>query len=454
MNEKRGLEMSEVEVQIKDIVIECARKIKLVAIFAIACASVLLGFGVLTSKDNSETKTIYTYEEVCNMLQPSQIVAVENLVALTEQQLFLNDYITDADKMQIDYYQEKVAYLQYYIDIEDKNLEKTIVTLYHNYISKGGLAKDIALETEDVRYLSELIVCFDTAEEDEEVASAITIAIITDSEEYRSDLVARVKDKMQDYANKTSVAVGEHKITIIDEIYKEVIDNTTRDHQSAQLDTAAKLAEKIQTEKAKLTGAQLFLYNYKLGNESEYVVSNSGANASYIKYIVLGCAMGIVLSIFVIIIQFIFDKTIKNQYEAQKMYSVRNLGFLWSEKVSKYQKLLDEVKYGKGVKNCAGLLRVNMMNALKDVAEEKVAVIGIGGEGDFELVSDTVIQNDDRIVWLGDVLNDTNALTQVPNYKNAIVVLKERGTTYVELYRILLLCEQEEINVVGYMTLR
>lgn len=453
MIEKHGLEMSEVEVQIKDILIECARKIKLVVIFSIVCVAVLLCFGVLTSKNDSETKTTYTYEEVCNMLQPSEVLAVENLVLKAEQYMFLEEYIQQSDKMQVNYYEEKVAYLQYFMDVEERDLEKTIITLYHNYISKGGLAKDIVSEKEDLRYLSELIVCIDSIEY-EDVASSITIAIIADSEEYRDDLVARIKGQIENYSVKINNSVGNHKAVLVDEITRDVIDNTTRDHQNTYRESAEKLKTEIETEKAKLTGLQLFLYNYKLGNESEYVVTDAGTNTSYVKYMVLGCVMGIVLAIFVIVMQFIFDKTIKNQYEAQKMYSVRNLGFLWDEKVTKYQKLLDEVKYGKGVKNCAELLRVNTVNALKDVAEEKIAVIGVGGAKEFEMVSDTVMQNDDRIVWLGDILNDTNALTQIPNYKNAIIVLKERGTTYVELYRMLLLCEQEEINVVGYMTLR
>lgn len=462
MNEtKQRLKLSEVEIRIKDILIECMRSVKLVLILTVLCAAIFIGIGVISSKNASNTNTtnpdaLNNYEEVYQTLQQAQINAVNNAVSMANQIQFLLDYTSESDKMNIEYYQEPITVLEIYLDVDDKDSESDILYLYQNYIAKGGLAEAITLETEETRYIRELITTYDSVNVgNSDFPAYLCIQVIASTEEKRDDLVQRVKTQLGKYGETISEVVGSHKLVYTNETSSVIIDETTKTYQDTHKQMLTDLQTKLANVKVPFTNAQLYVYNYLLGIENNNSATPAPASQeiSYSKYIVLGSALGVVLAIFIIIVRFIFDKTIKNSFEVQKMYGVRNLGLLYKSPKCKYAQFVDKFAYGKGLDNSFSLLKANLGNVTEANGNDEIAVIGDYSDNELADLLKSFDDKKTKIVSVGNVLRESESVLEIPKYKNAIMVMKERGISYAELYQMLVLCEQEEVNVLGYITI-
>ena len=464
--------MNGIYVSLKDLVAECIRKIVNILICMLVFAVLLgtYGYSIGNTKTDelSDTKTL---DERIKELSEEDYNKVMSYVRTVKQQRQELKYLDDSVIMQIDPYGVDTVNLQYIIsddDVADKlNIKKLLV----NYISQGSLAQSVSNVYEELseKEITDLIYCTkdnESVDKDVNLSSVVSVNIYGKDKEQVNGLEKAVKSCIDDYVEQTSirdnvklvsdlyhVAKSDELVLIKKKIISDSVSwNSTVSDSKTDIDDALKtLADEMLMQDGN---------NEELNNsKSDVSQQNSKDTKLAIKYGIIGLFVGALLSVFVIIVLYILNGTIKTNIDLKVQYGLYDFGNMSYRKSKKTEILADKYCYGSRLqKNYEdkSIMISNIVAVCKNVKIDNIILLGNVSEKNDNMVNELIHlleQEKINVDYMGDILADATVANKIKRTDNVIFIETLRESRYEDVIREKNVCDKIKCNILGYVTI-
>ena len=261
MSDNRKENKKEIDLELKDILLEFLRRWKIIVLFSIIFGLV---FGAMRyRKDYAAAHTPApevkntTLEDAYADLDKDQyervILAVSLKAAIDSKSLYMNESVL----MNINAHAEDAVILQY--SVEGAEAEN-IVNSYVNYINSGSIVSDINKEGVHVTegYLSELIEVLPNQTED--AMKNFTVKVMNSDAESVGLLADAVNDQLTTYAAKLNENNQTHILNLDSRKQVQIIDEALAEKQDAYAQETEDQQNKLASIKADMNANQLRVY--------------------------------------------------------------------------------------------------------------------------------------------------------------------------------------------------
>lgn len=397
-----------------------------------------------------------------------------------ERQLASNlQYQENSILMNIDPYNVNQILLQYFIDThyiinlnEDIQQDYTqeLLSFYSAFVKNSELIKNCAqnLTLDNEQYLTELIKVNNDVSVSGKTSFLITI---TGKDMAQAEVIAEVvKDAVDEYKEELSSKICSHDLMLISDREQVVQDNELAEKQAKTESTIYNLRVQQENLKAKLNSQQLQIL------ESEQLESNGILDLTEIsnlqqdvefsiKYAILGFLVGVFLVCAVIALKYMFDSNLKTEKELQDFYNLRIFGVLGYSDSSKkafsfVEHFLDRLRgIQRGDSNeQAELIIANMLVMCKKFYIDKIffttSIHLIEEERkSISYILEQMKKQGIEVVFEENMMRNIKALTQMSELGRVVLVEKVMQTRYPDLERELMLCNEQDAEVLGVIAI-
>lgn len=469
---------TDIYISIKDLFAECVRKAWIVIIGMLIFAALL---GVYKyKKDVSSSKVVVQkeaedIETELQALPKADYNAVINYVNFYNYVIQQEEYISNSVIMNIDPYSVNVATLQYYVDAADENAAEDVVVAYMSYIKNGALAQDIheldnGVNIDDVQSLITCDAIGPVATNMTYIANnsnIINVNVYGASKKQCKALASNIKSCVETY-NQTIAQYVPNSISVIKESYStqsvnSLITNKT-DKYTNLFNWNTKLtdeAKKLGDENLALAEKLISMNDKEVSEETEEVKTEAVHVSISKKFIVLGALIGIVLTVFGVLVIYIMDGKLKTVNELQMMYGIRTFGSIPMKRITVFDKLSDMIFYrGKGMINAkeSGEIILSQVATLCTNSNVKDLVFVGNKNAEEAIVSIRLIEQlkkqGIKAEFIGDVSTSASAVSKLSINKKAIVVETARKSYYADIDRRIGEIKNQGVEILGSITVK
>lgn len=388
------------------------------------------------------------------------------------------EYQKNSILMNIDPYNKNQVALQYYVDSGyafdlskevKQDYTKGLMSSYIAHISSGKITEECAanMNLEDNRYLEELITTEPDMESQQAIVSnSVFTVFVTGKDMEQARMIADVvKEKLKEYQGELASKIGAHDLVLISD-HEQIVQDTALGEQQAKIEaTNYNLRLQQDNLKSKLSAQQLQILN--LGQAEEIETDASVAKTEFsLKYLLLGFIIGSFLACFVVALMYIFDARLRNEKELQEFYGLRIFGILDRTPSSKklfsfVDRCLDSLSGRKrGVlEEELEIAMTNLMVTCKKSGLDKLfftTELHLD-ESEQKLVNQIVARMKKEgfeVVFEVNMMQNTMALMQMSKIGKVVLVEKAKQTKYHELEHELILCKEQDADVIGVVVIR
>jgi capsular polysaccharide biosynthesis protein len=278
---------------------------------------------------NEET---FTEEE---LQQLNDAKSVQNL--LDRSRLYMQNSIY----MNLNAYKENVLIMEYYVDsdytfnyTEDNRVNYTdaLVSAYENYAQNSDLAQQMIDKlslSDEIRYVEELI-----SVDSDLSGKSFSVEVAYPDASVLSDIAEVVKDSLDAQTPVFSKSIGSHSLKLLSEETTVRTDDKLINAQQDYQTMVNNYRNQLKTLKTGMSNAQLEALGDAVIDEEE-TDEGSMTNATPVepvkpgfstKYLVLGFALGVILSAMWSVCQILFAGRLQNTAEVFDVYGVRLFG--------------------------------------------------------------------------------------------------------------------------------
>ena len=253
--EMRNVKEDNFNVNLKDLLAECVRKLKYVLITALVFALLMAGVKAV--------KNVKAYKAGSDT-QNEIVLSQQELAGVNEYLLKVNDlekmkkYMEESPSMKVDAHNIDTINIQYYVNA-DESVSQELVIAYRNFIIRGGLVsalKNSGISIEE-NYLQELVTC-DSVSYNSEVKNNIFNVIIYAADKQECYNIAnKTADVLKAYQKTLSESVKSHDLEQIEMSYSKTTDISLDKRQKDNLDTLIETSELIGDMDDDFSAAQL-----------------------------------------------------------------------------------------------------------------------------------------------------------------------------------------------------
>lgn len=461
--EMRNVKEDNFNVNLKDLLAECVRKLKYVLITALVFALLMAGVKAV--------KNVKAYKAGSDT-QNEIVLSQQELAGVNEYLLKVNDlekmkkYMEESPSMKVDAHNIDTINIQYYVNA-DESVSQELVIAYRNFIIRGGLVsalKNSGISIEE-NYLQELVTC-DSVSYNSEVKNNIFNVIIYAADKQECYNIAnKTADVLKAYQKTLSESVKSHDLEQIEMSYSKTTDISLDKRQKDNLDTLIETSELIGDMDDDFSAAQLAKIKELLAKEdgaengeSEAVQTKTSVMSSVVKYFVLGFALGAFLSLAVIVIAYIVSGKLKYINELQVRYGMRCFGGLSVSKKNYFKKLSDKwfySDYPSDVMLQEKLILSKIASTVRNIELDEIAVVGAFNDSVSDEISKIVEKVNERGIKceiIGDILGNADAIDMLCKSKKVILAEQIGKSRIRNINQELLMCEHQNVEVVGYFT--
>ncbi|MBR5564892.1 MAG: hypothetical protein IKW08_01875 [Roseburia sp.] len=483
--DNQKMKKSEIDIEIKDLLWELVRKWRIIVVMAIICAVGLATYQYRIDRNKTDVVVVKkTQEELEKAMSVQDISEVTGAVNLLNQLGEKSAYMDASVLMQINPYEEKVVLLQYVIEAEQ--VEEVLAKAYRAYIEDGYMAQLLAgFRGVEALYVQELIsvvddntdmyVYSDTMDEsiqmelaNKEADACFTVKICGLDEASITEMAQNIKTSLNVYSGDLKQKVGEHELKLIEETACVLVDNALAELQNRNATAIKTISNNIDKMKNEMTGDQITLYTYRVTGVTQSENSTAAAPQAKVvtisvKHAVIGAIVGAVLGCAMILVLYVFSAKLRNSDEIKNLYQVKVLGEVENpQKKKRIFSFIDEfiakVQSGapKGLfyyERQIQMICTNIAIACKKNEQQKVYLAGsMLQEIPEEILEDIVKQCAKKgieIVEGFDIVYNANALETLEMIGTVVFLEKKRTSFYDEIYKEILLCRENGIQVMG-----
>lgn len=454
---------TEIYISVKDLIKECIRKIWIIIVAMVVFGILLAGFRYAKDKKNIADTTVaestekVDVEKIVDDLESDDYNQVMTYVDLTNYRDQNRVYTADAKLMKINPYKVDTVLLQYYVNAEDENTRKDMAAAYLSYISGGSLAADVVTDNDledSSSDIQELIQCDATGLTTgtsfyTENTNTINMYVYGVDEQDAKDIASYVKESMDAYSQKLS-AVAPHTLTLFEEQYSVTCATklvSLKNDRFGNLITyndrttsyEGLLSDKQKESAQKIVSAQKENDELENSDETGKTAKKDETPKASIskKYLVVGAFLGLVLTVVIIVLRYMFDPTIKTSKDLQMFYGTNFIG---------------DVAQADG----ALLAAAKIINMCSNRQIKKVLIAGkmaTENEAAIKEVVDAVEKKGIVADIIGDILTDADAVQTLEAKSNVVLVEAVRKSKYEDFNQEKALCESLDAQLLGYIAI-
>ena len=484
----------DIDIEIKDLLWEFARRWRLIIIMAVVCGLALGAYQYRADMNKTEVKSVKkSQEELEKAMGEQDLDEVTAAVAMKRQLDQKSLYMEESILMRVNPFEENAVYLQYFIDAEDVELARSISEAYVAYVENGTVAQHmIADGSYDVKpmYIAELISI--VKEDDnayvsgkdksqnisvnvpsEKKESSFSVKVIGENFEMAETLATEVKAALEEYSTKEVAVIGEHQLKLIAENSSVFADQALAELQNWNATSIKNISNNLDSMKNEMTGDQISLYVYRttvLAEENAMPSTNDTvvkvATVS-MKHIVIGAIVGVILACGIIFVLYLFAAKLRNSEEIKTLYSIKVLGCVDGTKFQK-KKLFGFVdaiikKLENGNKKTLTYdqeIQMICANVVLDCQKQGTKEVFLTSSTEETLPKEVVeiivskCKEKDICVTTGTAITyDAKALENAAKIGHVVFIEKERVSFYDELYSEIALCQEHGIHVAGMVVI-
>lgn len=482
--EHQKMKKSEIDIEIKDLLWELLRKWRVIIIMALICAVGLTAYQYRIDMNKTDVVVVKkTQEELEKAMSVQDISEVTGAVNLLNQLGEKSAYMDASTLMQINPYEEKAVLLQYVIEAEQA--EEVLANAYRSYIEDGYLAQLLAgFRGVEALYVQELIsvaddntdmyVYSDTMDEsiqmeleNREADTCFTVKVCGLDEASIAEMAQNIKTSLNVYSGDLKQKVGEHELKLIEETTCVLVDNALAELQNRNATAIKTISNNIDKMKNEMTGDQITLYTYRVTGVTQSENSTSEAPQPKVvtisvKHGVIGAIVGAVLGCAIILVLYVFSAKLRNSDEIKTLYHVKVLGQVENPQkkngiFSFVDKLIAKVQSGGkrelSYEQAVQMICTNIAMDCKKKEQKKVYLTGsmveqIPGEL-LEDIAKECKEKGIQIVKGAAIAYDAEALEDLDLIGTVVFLEKKRTSFYDEIYKEILLCRENGIQVMG-----
>lgn len=476
---------SEIDIEIKDLLWELVRRWRIIVVMALICAVGLTAYQYRSDMNKTDVVVVKkTQEELEKAMSVQDVSEVTGAVALLNQLEQKSEYMDASTLMQINPYAENAVLLQYVVEA-DATLESVIADAYVAYVEDGYLAQTLSAdEAAEVVYIDELIsvvkdttdmyVYSDTMDESIQMTiagadsgSCITVKVCGIDEESNAELATEVKSVLAQYSATLSSKVGAHQLKLVDEKECVLVDNALAELQNRNATAIKTISNNIDKMKNEMTGDQITLYTYRVTGVTQSATTATTTSEPKVvtisvKHAVIGFVVGIVLGCGIALALYLLSAKLRNSEEIKVLYQVKVLGDVANpqkkKKVFSFVDVLIEKMQNGSKKTLTYEQAVQMVCAniaidCKKNEQKKVYLTGSMMEQMPEQVMSDITKKCEEkgiVVEKGNAIAyDAESLEALEQVGTVVFLEKKRTSFYDEIYKEILLCKENDIQVMG-----
>lgn len=455
--EIKKIKIDEVEINIKNILVECIRKWKVVLVCAVV-------FGLLFTwvmYDNQQTKYKRIYENAWteqdeNTWTEQDKMVIDSYEILQQKMNQLSGYMENSLILKLDFSNVNQAILNYQVDANEIK-KYDVANALANYVNQGALASALSEKEEygEAKYVQEILQAEIAGTTAGIESGVVTITILAETGEECIKRAKDVAELVQVYIEAIKDIENESSIHLIQKDYVVKTLSSVYTMQKNFHTEYATTKNEYMASVEKLTDLQIA---YILSQNNELSTEFSGIlGVAYprvnIMAFVTGAFLGIVFACIMVVVATIFGGRIQSDKEILKRLGICHLG-----NVSMLQdKGLDSIVaklYGKSI-NRNSSVQLNEIASRLQVIRKNSEVNNVILIGTSETICGKYF--DKRTEYLqnykivGNILENHEHIQEMEKNTNVILVETVGRTKVKDLYDEALLCLDANVNVVGYI---
>lgn len=449
--EREEMCVDEVEVSIKNIIVQSIRKIGVAfvctLIFAIVlpCLVYVINLGEYNSQNSGE-KVELTEEEA---------LGVKDYLLLKEQLAFLKEYEERSMYFEMDSYNVYQGKVQFYVKAsgEEKNNIANVIT---NYINNSAFSKQLSEELEYVhqKYAYELV----QAEVVNKDTAIINVSVYASDETKCEEIVVAIKKIIKKYSEEIQLTMHEHEVVVVEESYIcGFIEDVYKIQSNYVYNTATLLAKIGDYEGAFSEGQRMAVYE-ATGDERFSNLMKPEKPRFSLLFLVLGGVIGFIIGIGIIVVITIFNGKIQSEKELSKRLNIDCLGSLRIGKIGKRDKFIDKYLYKvETTDREVETLCARVQLCLKDAPNKKVELIStadVFSDSMVEKLQETMRVKGIKCEVIGNIVKDAIALERISESENIVLVEKIDKSRVKDIYEEAQICVEVDASVIGYILVR
>ena len=331
--------------------------------------------------------------------------------------------------------------MHYYIDnhyesvypvIEQSNNVLDIIETYSLYLTSDEVIDKIK-ECEDVdiekRYLKELI-----SVEPIEDTQTMKIIVCSASNELTNKMADIIEQEVGEYTKKIQDKYGQFDILDGERCEISEIDNTIFELQQSKITSITNLRIQLDSIGNDLNDNQQVYYN-ALVNNAEEKEERFNDKVINIKYILLGCVLGIALMCLWIVVKYWLQNTIRNQTDLKDMYHCYTFGVIGKTKneLDIIVKQIEAFALRNGIHKI-GLISTNDSEEVKKI---------------FQMITSKV-EDDNLEICIACGIDNIPDLIKKNSDTNQVIIIEEKnGSTYQKVEHEMELCDKCQLQILG-----
>ena len=325
-------------------------------------------------------------------------------------------------------------------------------------------------------YLQEIITMDKVEGSDNLQRNVMNVSIYGKTKEDAEHLAERVQKLLVAYQSVVNKNVGAHTLTFVNESTELQSDSNIANTQTNTLNNVLNLEDNADKTKAELSSDQLSIAEKQIQKVSEKETKSVTAKASDSsknadtqqetvkvhlskKYLVVGAGAGFILAIVLILLKYLLSNTMKGAHDLQRMQGLNYLGSVSAKKKNVLDVVANRLFGREPILNEQveqKLVESKLESCCKNHEISAAALAGNACLKDSKAVSDLIDYNADKdleVVWIGDLAEDPQAIEQLKNYHDIVLVEQLRKSRYESVFYKIKLCEDQGVNILGYIVI-
>ncbi len=498
MGENIRSNMNEREIKLGDFVIEILLRWRMVVVLMVIGGVLFAGLSYLNSYRAAEAQKSKLQQMEAELaekedveadkqwleeqLTETQIANVNN--ALTYEQMYEERQAFQKNSliMNIDPFNVSRVDITFFIQSDDMDRTYNIQKIYEDVVNSTGLY-DYIKQTCDVVYNpSEMILLERTSYGQENGTDTVRICVIYNEEKMCQEVANRVVEYVKTQQIQLSELLGEHEISVLDQTYSMVINETYLTSQKNCDIEIMNYRNNFTSLKSKFTDDEWRYYNYlKTGKATENAdADKNGVNAEAvgkenilsaetistpsisIKYIILGMILFAFVYVFYAFMKYILDNKLRSTENLADIYNLSQLGFIPA--ITNKKKFLgfidawilalrDRSKRRFTADEAINMAAVAVKMAIKKSSNSEVYLVGCDIKNQTTDVCQKMqsILSKDNIEAkiLDNVLYNAESMAGLEDAHCVVLVEKAGSTLYAEIAKELEILARQDIIVLG-----
>ncbi len=445
----------ELAIDLKELLAFFVRKIWVVILCMVIFAIAITAYKYISDKNEMESHQASEQEITFSDTEERQIDEYVSYLNVLEG---LEEYIQNSIYMQLNADTITQKNLQYYISVNDLGSVEAISAMYGNYITGGALFEDM-IQTEPSlsnMYINDVIGYSNWIQGDGQLSNVIDIRIKGRNVEECEQIAASVEKQIFDFRHKLqNEGIPSHELKQVENACYEYVDTALYKRQEEIRAEVTNLKTNIDTLAATMSQAQLEESRIRRGEEVQNVTVAPIVKIQF-SNVILGAIVGVLLGCIIIFCVYLFNPCVKSKKELVSFWDLRDMGNLILPEtrfLNKWARNIFYKEYNLKSSEKVVVSKITRLSNLDDI--EELHFVGAKKAETIKLVENCRVSVEKNIphtyLW-EDMVNDVEAIESLSSKSDVLIIVHLWNTTYKEIIQTIRFCEEQKVNVVGYVT--